>query len=335
MCPRQTVVPAFEVLPCTPNLAAAIRDGGAGALSAAAWTSRQAGTRSLDAALVELVAAGTVDAGAALAAAVDGDAFRALCAEEGIALGETPDGADESESCIGPDVASSVTRRMSRAEMYHGSASSQRSRSAGRSRTAVFADAPPLPAEVETDAGPSTGDMSDRGRAPEDEKDTKEGSKDTEASVPVVSTRDSVGTSASGRNVPDPRLIGGRSVLVVDDDEAVRKLLVRMLRRAGARVKAVAEPREALSAIEAGAFDLAMFDILMPDISGTELYDRAVDISPALRDHILFVTGHAGDANFGERIARRGGRILRKPFGVDELLRAAAATLGPANGSAR
>jgi len=125
----------------------------------------------------------------------------------------------------------------------------------------------------------------------------------------------------------DPRIVAGRQVLVVDDDSAMRDLLIHMLQGAGARVTAVGEPSQALAAIATGSFDLAMFDILMPEMSGTDLYDRALNLTSALKERVVFVTGCRLDGRLNDRIASRGGRLLRKPFVVDELLKAAAAAL--------
>ena len=126
----------------------------------------------------------------------------------------------------------------------------------------------------------------------------------------------------------DPRIMSGRRILVVDDDAAVREVMERMLREMGAQVTAVARPSTALSELGSGAYDLAFFDILMPEFSGIELYDRVTERLPILSERILFVTAHNPDRRLTDRIAARGGKLILKPFGVPDMLKAAAFALG-------
>lgn len=281
------LVAAFEVLVSTPAVATAIRESGARNVESAIRSGARAGMKLLDDALMDLIAAGTLEGHEACRCAASEEDFRKKCAAAGIAL-DTEESASSAAgaSASGPPrpTAASIGRgRLTRAEMFLepiAAESRARTRSAGRSRTAAFEDSEvPSP-----DAEP-----------PEDRA--------------------------------DPRVIAGRQILVVDDDAGIRDLLVRMLQGAGARVKAIGEPRQALAEIESESYDLAMFDILMPDISGTELYDHAVNMTPTLRERVLFVTGCKLDERLNDRIAARGGRLLRKPFRTDELLRAAAMTL--------
>jgi len=135
---------------------------------------------------------------------------------------------------------------------------------------------------------------------------------------------------AAERSAPqflDPRAIAGRKVLVVDDDDGVRELVTRILRSAGADVWATSEPARALEAVRSGSFDLAVFDIMMPGLTGTELYDGVVEARPELRERILFLTAHDLDERLTGRIVARGGKVVRKPFGADDLLKAAAFAL--------
>jgi CheY-like chemotaxis protein len=133
----------------------------------------------------------------------------------------------------------------------------------------------------------------------------------------------------------DPRLVAGRNILVVDDDGAMRDLLEKILRGAGARVRTVAEATEAIEEIGSKTYDVAMFDILMPEVSGVELYDRAVDASPALRDRIVFVTGCNVNGKLAERIAARGAKLVGKPFEAEEIVAAAASLISGGRDAAR
>ena len=64
------------------------------------------------------------------------------------------------------------------------------------------------------------------------------------------------------------------SVLVVDDNEANRDILARRLKSRGYDVDTVNGGREALQAVESGAYDLLLLDVMMPEISGFEVLER-------------------------------------------------------------
>ncbi len=113
--------------------------------------------------------------------------------------------------------------------------------------------------------------------------------------------------------------VGGRTVLVVDDDRGVLRLTSRMLRMAGYKVLEAGSGQEALDVLrkESGV-NLVLTDIVMPEMHGLELVDRALAATPDLR--ILLMTGHAL-----ELTAQLGGRasplpLLLKPFSADQLL---------------
>jgi PAS domain S-box-containing protein len=138
-------------------------------------------------------------------------------------------------------------------------------------------------------------------------------------------------TSDSGAHpvlVASPR--GGRSVLVVEDDEAVRRLVVTVLRGAGYEVVA-AEDGDAALAI-AGArerpLDLVLCDVVLPDRSGVEVARRITALCPSART--LLMSGHAQDAiarSAGHGRPLRGSRFIAKPFGPEALLENVAKTL--------
>ena len=73
---------------------------------------------------------------------------------------------------------------------------------------------------------------------------------------------------------------------------------------------------------------MGIFDIMMPDVSGLELYDRAAEVDPRLSEKVVFVTARGPDERLTRRIAERGGMLVRKPFGMDDVLKGAAVALG-------
>jgi DNA-binding response OmpR family regulator len=118
--------------------------------------------------------------------------------------------------------------------------------------------------------------------------------------------------------VPDEE--GARTLLVVEDEGAVRELVRTALTRAGYRVLAARDGEEALTraAAHAGRIDLLLTDVVMPGLNGRDLALRFRQVRPTAR--VLFMSGFASDV-----IAEDGGLwgdsdLLAKPFTPNELL---------------
>lgn len=109
-----------------------------------------------------------------------------------------------------------------------------------------------------------------------------------------------------------------RRILLLDDEENVRRALCRTLQREGYEVVSVAEPEQALQALKAEAFDLVLSDHLMPSMTGLEFLKLVRDRHPDCMR--IMLTGHADmqtaiDAiNHGEIY-----RFLTKPWDNVEL----------------
>ena len=113
---------------------------------------------------------------------------------------------------------------------------------------------------------------------------------------------------------------GTETVLVVEDEDEVRRLLCRTLRECGYTVLDAARPQEALTLVEANRIDLLVTDVVMPQMSGRVLADLLTDAIPALR--VLFVSGYAEQAVFQHGMVRGQWPYLAKPFSPDQLARA-------------
>ena len=111
------------------------------------------------------------------------------------------------------------------------------------------------------------------------------------------------------------------TVLLVDDDRAVRSLLHRALDRAGYRVLAAAGPAEALALWrESGPIDLLVTDVLMPDMTGVRLHERLAEEGCACR--VIFMSGYTKSLGTDPELVPGDAPYLEKPFGPRELLHA-------------
>jgi CheY-like chemotaxis protein len=95
---------------------------------------------------------------------------------------------------------------------------------------------------------------------------------------------------------PSPSVRGTETILIVDDDEQVRQVAVAILRKHGYSVIDAATPGDALLICEQfqGRLDLLVTDVVMPRMSGRQLWERVAPLRPEMK--VLFVSGYADDA---------------------------------------
>jgi two-component system cell cycle response regulator CpdR len=106
-------------------------------------------------------------------------------------------------------------------------------------------------------------------------------------------------------------------ILLAEDDTSMREYLQRALQRVGYDVEAVGCGTEAMPLLEAGKYDLLLTDIVMPEMDGIELAQKASAIDPAIR--VMFITGFAAVALQGGRTAPEA-KLLSKPFHLKDLV---------------
>jgi two-component system, cell cycle sensor histidine kinase and response regulator CckA len=109
------------------------------------------------------------------------------------------------------------------------------------------------------------------------------------------------------------------TVLLVEDEPAVRTVALEALRARGYTVLDAADAASATKVAEqhAGPIALLVTDVVMPGISGRALADRLVALRPQLR--VLFISGYAGDELHLRGVLEDGLNFLQKPFTPDEL----------------
>lgn len=128
----------------------------------------------------------------------------------------------------------------------------------------------------------------------------------------------------------DTRMKGTREralkVLIVDDEEPVRRFVERVLREAGYQTVLAGDGPEALEVAEKlGSFDLLLTDVMMPQMTGDELARRLRQNEPSLR--VLYLTGYS-DRLFKEKVTLwEDEAFLDKPCSVKGLTEAVALLL--------
>ena len=123
---------------------------------------------------------------------------------------------------------------------------------------------------------------------------------------------------SSSRSHRTERPVDGYTVLVVDDEEAVRRLAVRMLTWTGYLALEARHGREALVTIEqhTGPIDLVLTDIKMPGMNGRELGRQVEQRWPG--KPILYMSGFPSEV-FQGGLLEPGAPFLAKPFTQDDL----------------
>jgi two-component system cell cycle sensor histidine kinase/response regulator CckA len=117
-----------------------------------------------------------------------------------------------------------------------------------------------------------------------------------------------------------------RTILIVDDERAVRDLVAAALTRAGFAVRTAGSAEEALDLEARHPVDLLVTDVILPELSGPELAERIRQRSPHTR--VLFMSGYTGNALTTHDL-RGGSAFLPKPFGTTTLLARVREVLNP------
>jgi two-component system cell cycle response regulator CpdR len=109
----------------------------------------------------------------------------------------------------------------------------------------------------------------------------------------------------------------GASVLVAEDNPAVREFITRSLQSANYRITPVADGQQALDALNKEKFDVLVTDIVMPNVDGIALALKAVRLFPDLR--IVMISGYAQERMRAHNLDALVHRIIAKPFSLEEI----------------
>ncbi len=125
--------------------------------------------------------------------------------------------------------------------------------------------------------------------------------------------------SSPAKGAPHAELFGGRSVLVVDDEESIREIVQEGLRARGLDVHCAASVPAALELLSRRAYDFVLCDFNLPGRRGTELFNQLRG-TPSYPSHaFIFMTGDVVDPAKTAELKQQGAQILQKPFQVSAL----------------
>jgi two-component system cell cycle sensor histidine kinase/response regulator CckA len=114
---------------------------------------------------------------------------------------------------------------------------------------------------------------------------------------------------------------GSETILLVEDEEMLRKLALQTLRLYGYQVLDAANGESAVSLCRQhhGPIHLALTDVIMPGMSGREVADRLLELRPEMR--VLFMSGYTDDAIVHQGVLDEEANFIQKPFAPDALAR--------------
>lgn len=107
-------------------------------------------------------------------------------------------------------------------------------------------------------------------------------------------------------------------ILLAEDDNDMRRFLVKALQNAGYQVASFDNGRSAYERMREEPFELLLTDIVMPEMDGIELARRATELDPDLK--VMFITGFAAVALNADMEAACEAKVLSKPFHLRDLV---------------
>ena len=112
---------------------------------------------------------------------------------------------------------------------------------------------------------------------------------------------------------------GTEHILVMDDEESIRDFIARSLQQLGYKVVSVASGRAAIAAFQSNekGFDLVLLDMILPDISGSEVFAKIREIRPDAP--VLVMSGYSPAGRVQGLLAAGRSSFIQKPFTVSEL----------------
>lgn len=110
-------------------------------------------------------------------------------------------------------------------------------------------------------------------------------------------------------------------VLIVDDDDDIRRTFTRALERAGYMVTVVENGLAAFAELQQHQYSAIVCDIHMPFLEGRSFYDELVAHYPQMAPRVVFATGWADQDEVADFLKQTGRPVLRKPVDFKQLVK--------------
>lgn len=107
-------------------------------------------------------------------------------------------------------------------------------------------------------------------------------------------------------------------IIIIDDDESIRKTLQTILEEEGYIVDTVNTGKEAIRKTNEKVYSLALIDMRLPDTEGVDLLLKIRDTTPRMRK--IIITGYPTIQNAMEAVNRQADAFILKPFDVERVL---------------
>lgn len=112
----------------------------------------------------------------------------------------------------------------------------------------------------------------------------------------------------------EPAFSSSLRILAIDDEPALLNLLRLIFTHRGHTIETAPDGQTALQKLEGHSYDLIVCDVLMPDILGPQLYQKAIEKFPFLANRFIFITGNTVDMDTRIFLEKSGLAWLSKPF---------------------
>ena len=113
-------------------------------------------------------------------------------------------------------------------------------------------------------------------------------------------------------------MVKNARILIIDDDENIRKALAAILEEEGYMVDTAETAKQAIEKTDKNIYNLALIDMRLPDMEGIELLTKMKDTTPKMRK--VIVTGYPTLHNAIEAVNRGADAYILKPFDVEKVL---------------
>ena len=109
------------------------------------------------------------------------------------------------------------------------------------------------------------------------------------------------------------------NILIICDEESIRKLLVIYLEPFGYHVDTAGDAEEALRLIETSQYNLLILDVALPGMDGKELYGVLTEREPRMSSSVIFHTGGVVDQDTQDFLLNTGRPVIEKPYPLNRL----------------